>query len=127
MTYSRVCTLFEEMERLSGDGVTFAHVRIVDLFGSPQPGVDEVFTCATGPGETEERNFVDVVDSGEPVQRIPTTLRDAFDAPAKGEVVKSALPGDLHGIYDWYKHDKLNKFTWETSSWDVKTYLDCPP
>ncbi len=79
------------------------------------------------PGPPEERNFADVVASGEDVKRIPTTLRDALDALAENEVIKSALPGDLHGIYDWYKRDEWNKFIWETSDWDVKTYLDCLP
>jgi glutamine synthetase len=79
------------------------------------------------PGPPEERNFADVVLSGEDVKRIPTTLRDALDALAENEVIKSALPGDLHGIYDWYKRDEWNKFIGETSDWDVKTYLDCLP
>ena len=79
------------------------------------------------PGPPEERNFADVVASGEDVVRIPTTLRDALDALAANEVIKSSLPGDLYGIYDWYKRDEWNKFIWETSDWDVKTYLDCLP
>ncbi|MBT3558766.1 MAG: glutamine synthetase [Rhodospirillales bacterium] len=79
------------------------------------------------PGPPEERNFVDVVNSGEDVSRIPTTLRDALDALAESDVIKSALPGDMYGIYDWYKRDEWNKFIWETSDWDVKTYLDCLP
>ncbi len=79
------------------------------------------------PGAPEERNFVDVVASGEDVKRIPTTLRDALDALAVDEVIKTALPGDLYDIYDWYKRDEWNKFIWETSDWDVKTYLDCLP
>ena len=81
----------------------------------------------TDPGQPEERNFVDVINAGEPVKRIPTTLRDALDALALDDTVKSALPGDLYGIYDWYKRDEWNKFIWETSDWDVKTYLDCLP
>ncbi len=79
------------------------------------------------PGPPEERNFADVVASGEDVKRIPTTLRDALDALAENEVIKAALPGDLHGIYDWYKRDEWNKFIGQTSDWDVKTYLDCLP
>lgn len=79
------------------------------------------------PGEPEERNFVDVMNSGEPVERIPTTLRDALDALAEDEVIKSALPGDMYGIYDWYKRDEWNKFIWQVSDWDVNTYLDCLP
>jgi glutamine synthetase len=79
------------------------------------------------PGEPEERNFAEVVASGEAVERIPTTLRDALDALAGDEVIKAALPGHLYGIYDWYKRDEWNKFIWQVSDWDVKTYLDCLP
>ena len=79
------------------------------------------------PGPPEARNFVDVVNAGEPVERIPTTLRDALDALAEDEVVKSALPGDMYGIYDWYKRDEWNKFIWQVSDWDVNMYLDCLP
>ncbi len=79
------------------------------------------------PGSPEDRNFVDVLNSGEAVERIPTTLRDALDALAEDEVIKSALPGDMYGIYDWYKRDEWNKFIWQVSDWDVNTYLDCLP
>ncbi len=79
------------------------------------------------PGPPEERNFAEVVASGEAVERIPTTLRDALDALAGDEVIKTALPGELYGIYDWYKRDEWNKFIWQVSDWDVKMYLDCLP
>lgn len=79
------------------------------------------------PGAPEERNFVDVMNSGEKVERIPTTLRDALDALAEDDVIKSALPGHMYTIYDWYKRDEWNKFIWQVSDWDVKMYLDCLP
>ena len=48
------------------------------------------------PGEPEDRNFVDVLNSGETIERIPTTLHDALDALAEDDVIRSALPGDLY-------------------------------
>ena len=60
-------------------------------------------------------------------QRIPTTLRDALDALAADEMIRSALPGRMHEVYDWYKRDEWEKFIWQVSDWDVKTYLDCLP
>ena len=63
--------------------------------------IDDGIRNGTDPGEPEDRNFVDVLASGEPVERIPTTLRNALDALAADEVVKSALPGDLYRVYDW--------------------------
>ncbi len=79
------------------------------------------------PGPPEDRNFAEVAASGEPVKRIPTTLRDALDDLAADKVIREAMPGDLHRIYDWYKRDEWDKFIWQVSDWDVKTYLDCLP
>ena len=79
------------------------------------------------PGPPEERNFVDAVNYGKNVKRIPTTLTDGLDALAADEVIKSSLAGDLYGIYDWYKRGEWNRFIWETSGWDVKTCLDRQP
>ena len=79
------------------------------------------------PGEPEDRNFVDVLNSGETIERIPTTLHDALDALAEDDVIRSALPGDLYRVYDWYKRDEWNKFIWQISDWDVNMYLDCLP
>ena len=81
----------------------------------------------TDPGEPEERNFAEVMSSGEKIARIPTTLRDSLDALAENPVIRSAMPNELYTIYDWYKRDEWDKFIWQTSSWDVETYLDCLP
>lgn len=79
------------------------------------------------PGEPEDRNFVDLLDAGEGIERIPTTLRDALDALAEDEVVRSALPGDFYRVYDVYKRDEWEKFIWQVFDWDVTMYLDCLP
>lgn len=79
------------------------------------------------PGEPEERNLVEVMRSGEEVRRIPMNLADALDALAKDDVVRSAMPGRMHEVYDWYKRDEWERFIWQASDWDVKTYLDCLP
>ena len=51
----------------------------------------------------------------------------ALDALAEDEVIKGALPGNLYGIYEWYKRDEWDRFCWQVSDWDVKNYLDCLP
>ncbi|MFT4583741.1 MAG: glutamine synthetase [Gammaproteobacteria bacterium] len=79
------------------------------------------------PGNPEERNFVEVLAADESARRIPSTLRDALDALAADDVIRSAMPGELYRIYDEYKRDEWNRFIGETSDWDVKTYLDCLP
>ncbi len=89
--------------------------------------IDDGVRNRIDPGEPEDRNFVDLLNAGEAIERIPTTLRDALDALADDEVIRSALPGDLYRVYDWYKRDEWNKFIWQVSDWDVNMYLDCLP
>ncbi len=89
--------------------------------------IDDGLNNKIDPGEPEERNFAEVMASGEKIDRIPNTLEKALDALAENQVVKAALPGELYTIYDWYKRDEWNKFIWQVSNWDVDTYLDCLP
>ncbi len=79
------------------------------------------------PGEPEERNLVAVVRAGEPVKRIPMNLLEALQALAADEIVRSSMPGRMHEVYDAYKRDEWDRFVWQVSDWDVKTYLDCLP
>lgn len=58
------------------------------------------------PGSPEERNFAEV---------------------AADEVARSAPPGPMYEVYDWYKRDEWEKFIWRVSGRDVKSYLDCLP
>ena len=89
--------------------------------------IDDGIENQIDPGEPEDRNTAEVLASGERMARIPTTLRDALDELAGNDVIRSALPGNLYRVYDWYKRDEWNKFIGEVSDWDVKTYLDCLP
>jgi glutamine synthetase len=95
--------------------------------GALLKAIDDGLNNKIDPGEPEERNFAEVMASGEKIDRIPNTLEKALDALAGNEVVKAALPGELYTIYDWYKRDEWNKFIWQVSNWDVDTYLDCLP
>jgi glutamine synthetase len=95
--------------------------------GALLKSIDDGLNNKIDPGEPEERNFAEVMASGEKIDRIPNTLEKALDALAENEVVKAALPGELYTIYDWYKRDEWNKFIWQVSNWDVDTYLDCLP
>ena len=95
--------------------------------GALLKAIDDGIVNEIDPGPPEDRNFAEVMASGEEIARIPTTLRDALDALAADEVIKTALPGHMYTIYDWYKRDEWNRFIWQVSDWDVKTYLDCLP
>ena len=78
-------------------------------------------------GKPEERNTAEVLASGEKMALLPMNLGAALDALAADEVVKSALPGGMYDLYEWYKRDEWDKFNAQVSDWDVKTYLDCLP
>jgi len=67
------------------------------------------------------------MNAGEHVERIPMNLRDALDALRDDPVVRAALPGRMWEVYDAHKRDEWERFIWECSDWDVKTYLDCLP
>ncbi len=97
------------------------------LQGALLKAIDDGLRNEIDPGEPEERNIAEVMKSGEKIERIPMTLESALDALAEDDVVKSALPGNLYDIYEWYKRDEWNQFIWQVSDWDVKTYLDCLP
>ncbi len=79
------------------------------------------------PGAPEQRNIAEMMAAGEEVKRIPRTLDEALNALAGDEVIRAAMPGRMHEVYDWYKRDEWNKFIWQVSDWDVKQYLDCLP
>jgi len=79
------------------------------------------------PGEPEQRNIYEAMESGKQVKRLPRYFGEALDALAADDVIKSALPGRLYEIYMEYKTDEWDRFNAEVSDWDLKTYLDCLP
>ncbi|MBE9555741.1 MAG: glutamine synthetase [Proteobacteria bacterium] len=89
--------------------------------------MDDGITNRIDPGEPETRERTYLLRSGEAVREIPETLRDALDALAADEVVRSALPGDLYEVYDRCKRAEWRRFVGEVSDWDVKNYMDALP
>jgi glutamine synthetase len=79
------------------------------------------------PGPPEERNIYAAMEAGKQVKRLPMTLGDALEALKKDEVIKSALPGEMHRLYDEYKRDEWERFLHTATEWDLKTYMDCLP
>jgi glutamine synthetase len=89
--------------------------------------VDDGISRQLSPGAPEHRNYVEVLNSGEPIKRVPNTLFSALTALAEDSVVRSALPEGLYKAYHDYKMDEWDRFIWQVSDWDIKTYLDCLP
>jgi glutamine synthetase len=79
------------------------------------------------PGPPEERNIYAAMEAGKQVKRLPMTLGDALEALKKDEIIKSALPGEMHRLYDEYKRDEWERFLHTSTEWDLKMYMDCLP
>ncbi|MPY85913.1 MAG: glutamine synthetase, partial [Actinophytocola sp.] len=79
------------------------------------------------PGPPEERNIYAAMEAGKQVRRLPMTLGDALEALKRDDVIRSAMPGEMHRLYDEYKRDEWERFLHTATEWDVKTYIDCLP
>jgi len=79
------------------------------------------------PGRPEERNIYQAMEAGKEVKRLPMTLGDALEALKHDEVIRSAMPGEMHRLYDEYKRDEWERFMYTSTNWDLETYLDCLP
>jgi glutamine synthetase len=79
------------------------------------------------PGAPEQRNLYEAMEAGKQVKKLPMSLGEAIDRLADDQVIKSALPGEMYGLYTWYKRDEWEKFLATTTNWDVEMYLDCLP
>ncbi len=79
------------------------------------------------PGEPEQRNIYEAMESGKTVKKLPMSLGEALDRLATDEVIKSAMPGEMYQVYSWYKRDEWERFLATTTNWDLETYLDCLP
>ena len=79
------------------------------------------------PGQPEERNIYAAMEAGKQVKKLPMTLGDALEALKKDDVIKSAMPGEMHRLYDEYKRDEWERFLHTSTEWDLETYLNCLP
>jgi glutamine synthetase len=79
------------------------------------------------PGKPEERNIYVAVEAGKQVKKLPMTLGDALEALKNDHVIKSAMPGEMHRLYDEYKRDEWERFLHTSTEWDLATYLNCLP
>ncbi len=79
------------------------------------------------PGKPEERNIYAAMEAGKQVKKLPMTLGDALEALKNDEVIKSAMPGEMHRLFDEYKRDEWERFLHTSTEWDLNTYLNCLP
>jgi glutamine synthetase len=97
------------------------------LAGALLQAIDDGISRELDPGEPEHRNIYDAMKAGKQVKRLPMSLGDALSRLDEDEVIKSALPGEMYGLFTHYKRDEWEKFMATVTNWDVETYLDCLP
>ena len=93
------------------------------LIAAMRDGIDNQID----PGQPEERNIYDAMNSGKQVKKIPMTLGEALDALDGDEVIKAALPGDMYRVFSHYKRDEWERYCATVTDWDVQEYLDILP
>jgi len=89
--------------------------------------MEDGITRSVDPGDPEEGNIYEAIEAGKKVQKVPMTLGEALQALDDDELVKSALPGEMHRVFTHYKNDEWERYCSEVSDWDVKEYLDVLP
>ena len=60
---------------------------------------DDGITRNLDPGEPEQRNIYDAMESGKKVTKLPLSLGEALDRMSEDEVIKSALPEDMYRVF----------------------------
>lgn len=88
---------------------------------------DDGLTRKLDPGEPEQRNIYDAIDSGKAVRRIPSDLREALDALESDPVVLDALPGDMRRVFFHLKRDEWARFMATVTEWDYERFLEYLP
>jgi len=79
------------------------------------------------PGPPEEGNIYEAIEAGKEVSRVPMTLGEALAELERDDVVKSALPGEMYGVFMHYKRDEWERFCATVTEWDMSEYLDVLP
>ncbi len=110
-------------EYRSVDSAVNPYLSLAALIVAMRDGIERKLD----PGEPEERNIYEAMEAGKQVKKIPMTFGDALDALDADEVVKQALPGDMHRVFMHYKRDEWERYCATVSNWDVEEYLDVLP
>ena len=50
-----------------------------------------------------------------------------IEALKNDAVIKSAMPGEMHRLFDEYKRDEWERFLHASTEWDIDTYMNCLP
>ncbi|MEG6509904.1 glutamine synthetase family protein [Methyloligella sp. 2.7D] len=107
----------------SVDSMVNPYLMAAGLLQAMDDGLSNQIPC----GQPEERNIYAAIEEGKQVEKLPMSLGDALVALSKDDVIKSAMPGEMYGLYSEYKTDEWERFMHTTTNWDLDTYLDYLP
>lgn len=79
------------------------------------------------PGQPEQRNIYEAMESGKQVRRLPMDLRAALDALEADPVILEALPGEMKRVFFHAKRDEWERFIATVTEWDFEQYLEVIP
>jgi glutamine synthetase len=113
----------DRFEYRSVDSAVNPYLALGALITAMEDGI----TRSVDPGDPEEGNIYEAIEAGKQVKKVPMTLGEALQALDQDELVKSALPGEMHRVFVHYKNDEWERYCSEVSDWDVKEYLDVLP
>jgi glutamine synthetase len=61
------------------------------------------------------------------IEKVPDSLGAALDALAADDVIRSALPGRLYEVFNWYKRDEWERYLAAVTDWEREEYLEVLP
>jgi glutamine synthetase len=79
------------------------------------------------PGPPQQGNTYDLLAEGTEIEKVPDSLGAALDALEQDEVVRSALPGRLYGVFRHYKRDEWERYLAAVTDWEREEYLEVLP
>ena len=97
------------------------------MAGAMLRAFDDGLSRDLDPGEPEQRNIYEAMESGKEVKKLPMCLGEALDRLAEDDVIKSAMPGEMYRVFEEYKRDEWIRFLATTTNWDEENYMNCLP
>jgi glutamine synthetase len=79
------------------------------------------------PGPPQQGNTYDLLQEGTELEKVPDSLGAALDALEKDEVIRSAMPGRLYGVFNHYKRDEWERYLAAVTDWEREEYLEVLP
>jgi glutamine synthetase len=79
------------------------------------------------PGEPQQGNTYELLQQGVEIEKVPDSLGAALEALAADDLIKSAMPGRLYEVFNWYKRDEWERYLAAVTDWERDEYLEVLP